>query len=214
MSNQNPPGQPEADLEFLMGRRERADAMADRLRRTAGWHGLPRDEANRLADCFLAAMRRRATAIRDDHDPAYLHPARVALILLDDVGLHDPDVLYAAVASDSVRPDLAMAADDVRAVAGERAAEILAMLPSPDIDPAAVMETLVTLPADVLALYLASELDVARHLHLGDPDRWAVGHARVVDSLIPLAHRCHPLLARRFERWAGAFGRRFRVRGS
>lgn len=209
MSGPTPPDQPEADLEFLLGRRERADAMADRLRRTAGWRGLSSSDASRLADCFLAAMRKRVSAIRDDHDPAYLHPARVALILLDDVGLDDPDVLCAAVLHDAARPDLAMPIDSVRSMAGEGAAAILEMLPSSGSDPAAMMETIVTLPWKVLALYLASQLDVARHLHLGDPEMWAGGHTRVVESLIPLAHRCHALLARRFERWAGAFRRRF-----
>lgn len=209
MSDQGSADHLDADLDFLLGRRERADAMADRLRRTADWHGFSRDDANRLADCFLAAMRNRVTAIGDDHDPAYLHPARVALILLDDIGLQDPNVLFAAVVQDSARPELAMPTDRVLAVAGERAAAIVGMLPSPDTDPAGITETLVTLPPGVLALYLASQLDIARHLHLGDPERWAEGHARVVESLIPLAHRCHPLLARRFERWARAFRRRF-----
>lgn len=209
MSSRDAPDPAEADLEFLLGRRERADAMADRLRRTAGWRGFSRDQANRLADCFLAAMRSRAAAIGDDHDPAYLHPARTALILLDDVGLQDADVLSAAVVHDAVRPDLAMNADDLRVLAGDRAADIIDLLPHPDADPAAIMETLVTLPAGVLALYLASQLDLARHLHLGDAAGWAAGHARVTGSLIRLAHRCHPLLAKRFERWAGAFRRRF-----
>jgi (p)ppGpp synthase/HD superfamily hydrolase len=203
------PDPAEADLEFLLGRRERADAMADRLRRTAGWRGLSPDQANRLADCFLAAMRRRAAAIGDEHDPAYLHPARTALILLDDVGMQDADVLYAAVVHDAARPGLAMRSDDLRDLAGDRAADIIDRLPNPDADADTIMETLVTLPAGVLALYLASQLDLARHLHLGDPAGWTAGHARVTASLIPLAHRCNPLLAKRFERWAGAFRRRF-----
>lgn len=199
----------EAGLEFLLGSRERADAMADRLRRTADWRGLGRPDAMRLADCFLSAMRHRAASIRDDHHPDYLHPARTALILLDDAGVRDPAVLFAAVLQDTSRPDLAMPADEVERIGGPAAAAVIRLLPSPEVDPREIMELLVTLPPGVLALYLAAQLDHVRHLHLGDRSRWRDGHTRVTDGLIPLAHRCHPTLARRFERWAGAFRRRF-----
>jgi hypothetical protein len=102
-----------------------------------------------------------------------------------------------------------MPADEVERIGGPAAAAVIRLLPSPEVDPREIMELLVTLPPGVLALYLAAQLDHVRHLHLGDRSRWRDGHTRVTDGLIPLAHRCHPTLARRFERWAGAFRRRF-----
>lgn len=200
----------EADLDFLLGRRGRADAMAERLRRTAGWHGLDRDDANRLGDLFLLAMRRRAPAIADDHHPDFLHPARTALILLDDVGVRNAAVLQAAVLQDTARPDHAMTPDEVERSAGADVARIIARLPSPGADPRDIIETLVTLPPDVLALYLAARLDHARHIHLrGDPAEWQTTHDQVTEALTPLAHRRNALLAKRFERWARAFRKRF-----
>lgn len=199
----------EADLEFLLGSRDRAEAMADRLRWTGRRVGLPMEEARRIGDAFALAMQRRREAIPDDHDPDYLHPARTALILMDDVRITDPAVLCAAVLQDTCRPELATPPGDAARIAGKAAADVLRELPAPESDPQTVLESLLTARDGVLALYLAARLDQARHVHFGDPGRWVNMHETVVQTLIPLAHRCNPLLARRFERWAGAFHRRF-----
>jgi (p)ppGpp synthase/HD superfamily hydrolase len=206
----NDPDDPgEASLEFLLGHRDRARAMADRLRWTAARAGLSMEDARAIGDCFLVAMRHRAPAIPDDHDPDYLHPARTALILIEDVGVRDPATLRAAVMHETSRPDLALDSGVIARVAGPEAAAIVRQLVPPDADAADLVETLVTAPHDVLALYLAGQLDHARHLHLHDPAAWREGHERVARSLLPLAQRCNPLLAKRFERWATAFRRRF-----
>lgn len=209
VSRDEPDDLPEADLDFLLGSRDRAEAMADRLRWTARRVGIEMDEARRIGDAFESAMRHRARSIPDDHHPEFLHPARTALILMDDVRVTDPAVLCAATLQDAMRPDLATPPTQAESVAGRAAADVLRQLPPPDADPERLLESLVTAPTDILALYLAAQLDRARHLHLGDPRLWTAGHERVTGTLIPLAHRCHPLLARRFERWAGAFRRRF-----
>jgi len=203
----------EADLAFLLGRRDRAGRMAERLRWTALRVGLGAEEARLLADSFLEGMRHRARVIPDDHHPDYLHPARTALILLDDMEVRDPAVLSAAVLSDTSRPDLAATEAEVLRIAGPEAARIAGSLPPGSADPRDLTETLVTAPPGVLALYLAGQLDHARHLHLGDPAGWLQGYERVIAFFLPLAQRCHPLLAMRFERWARAFRRRF-LRGS
>lgn len=204
-----PGDQREADLDFLLGHRDRAAAMADRLRWSAARVGLSPDDARSIGDCFLAAMQHRAALIPDDHHPDYLHPARTTLILTDDVGVRDPATLRAAAMFESARPDLVLDIDFIERTAGTDAAAIIRQLPAPRADPSSRIEFLVSAPRNALALYLAGQLDYARHLHLGDPARWEEGLDRVERFLIPLAQRCHPLLARRFERWAGAFRRRF-----
>jgi len=128
---------------------------------------------------------------------------------MDDVRITDPAVLCAAVLQDTSRPELATTPDIAERIVGTGTADVLRELPSPDRDPQNVVEELLAARPGVLALYLAARLDDARHMHLGDSRRWRAVHAQVEDTLIPLAHRCHPLLARRFERWAGAFRRRF-----
>lgn len=187
---------------------ERATAMAARLFRTAVRNELPDHEAHSIARCFLYIMSRRDEVLTDHH-PDYLHPARTALILMDDLGETDPATLRAAVLHDSARPDLSASVDEVVRLAGSASAHVTAELPPEGLDPAELTEAMVTSSPAALRVALADRLDHARHLHFRPPDDWAAGHRMVTEVYIPLAVRIHPLLTLRFERWAGAFERRF-----
>jgi hypothetical protein len=61
----------------------------------------------------------------------------------------------------------------------------------------------------VRLLALAERLDHARHLHLREPAVRAGFHRSVGEIYLPIAHRTHPRLARRYDWWWRMFRRRF-----
>jgi len=199
-------------LDLLLGHTDRAGSMAAKLRNTAEWAGLSSPDARQLADVFLVGMERRAGVIAEDH-PDYLHTARTALILLVDAEVRQQPVLLAALLRDSERPDLELDDETVLQAAGASAAAVLAELPRRDQPESEQLEALVTASPLALTLHIAERLDHLRHLHLGPRERWDAGYAEAIESLLPLADRCHPALARRISRWAGAFRRRIEASG-
>ena len=110
---------------------DRAEAMGRRLARTARRLGIePAGEALVLA-AFRTAMEPRRARITEDHHPDYLHPARTALILMDDTGESDPVTLAAALFVETRDPTLAAPRDAMTAVSAA-AADLAAAVPVPD----------------------------------------------------------------------------------
>ncbi|MGD8277546.1 MAG: hypothetical protein PVH00_05945 [Gemmatimonadota bacterium] len=182
--------------------------MARRLERAARAARLDADAA-RIGRLFRAVLDRRATGFDDPHHPDYLHPARTALILLEDVRRHDPDLTLAATAIDTERPDLDLPLDEVEREAGARAAAIVDAIrggPPPDAER---LEWLVQLENDALLVALAERLDHARHLHLAPADRWPGFHRRFAEADLLAASRSDERLAWRMQRWHDSFARRF-----
>lgn len=179
--------------------------MARRLVRTAAAHRVPAPE--RLEEAFRSAMGPRHRLLSDDHDPRYLHPARTALVLMDDVGMADPVWLAAAILAETCSPELRWTPDrelteaDALREAWVRAASLPAM------DDPELAERLVTSPREAALVTLAEHLDQLRHLRLwaGAPTvRRATRAAQMV--LLPVARREHPVLARRLEWWVRRVG--------
>src|SRR5690606_1680290 len=65
---------------------ERAEAMIRRLDRATRRAGLDESAVSRVGSALRLALGRRAALLSDDHHPQFLHPARTALILLEDLG--------------------------------------------------------------------------------------------------------------------------------
>lgn len=160
-----------------------------------------------------AALHRRDRLIDDDHDPRCLLPARTVRILIADAGVRHADTLAAAAFIDSI--DATLVAD--AAVLGEPAARILGHVPLPlerslhavdAADGPELLERLVCAPPDASTIAVAERLDQARHLHMRPELPWVAFHAGMRDVYIPVAHRVAPVIARRMDRWAEAFGRR------
>lgn len=186
----------------------RGDAMAERLVREASFAGIDDNACELLRALLLGALGRRADAGMEEDHPDYLHPARSALILIEDAGVRDADVLAAALLLDSVDPALGFTAAEARDLAGERVAGLLDELPPPDADPEARREALVIAGDDARRVALAERLDHARHLHFRDPAGWRDLHSSVTNADLPVAERWEPALGRRLRRWAEAFSRR------
>lgn len=152
------------------------------------------------------------TAVEDDHHPTYLHPGRVALILLRDVGVTDGEVLAASCLAETEDAELRLRDDEIRAAFGDRVGD-LAAVPRPSLEELA--EVLVTASRDARLVALAERLDQVRHAHLRN-DRDDVWRAAALDGVravyLPVAERTDTLIAQRFRHWGVAFARRLETK--
>ena len=189
----------------------RAGAMAARLDGTAERLGIGADGRALLASAFEVAMRPRMSGGLDEHSPAYLHPARTALILMEDAGVSHPTTLAAGILAETRHPAVRPDPDAVEAL-GEEVLGLLAAVPDPGAAER-MLERLVVAPAGARLIAVAERLDHARHLHLGPPSDWLAFHALTCASYAPAAARAHPVLGRRFAWWCRTFRERFLARG-
>lgn len=189
----------------------RAGAMAARLVETAERLGIDRGGRALITAAFEAAMRPRLSGGLDEHSPAYLHPARTALILMEDAGVTHATTLAAALLTETREPALRADAADVDAL-GDTVRALLAAVPGPEPEER-VLESLVTAELQARLIAVAERLDHARHLHLRPREEWPGYHALTCGSYAPAAARAHPLLGRRLAWWCGMFAARYLTRG-
>ncbi len=187
---------------------DRAEAMARRLDRTAARLGMTPADRDLIGRAFRLAMGPRRERITSDHHPDYLHPARTALILMDDVRLAHAETLATALFTETRDPGLAVDAGAVERIS-EGVARELARIPIPDLAGDTLLETLLALPEDTLRVAAAERLDHARHLHLRDRTEWDDYHETTCHIYVPVARRTEPVLAGRLEWWCTTFTERF-----
>ena len=186
---------------------ERHELMAASVASAARATGLETDDVDLLGGAHALAMEPRLTALEDDHHPAYLHPGRTVLLLLQDVGPLPVELLCTAALHESEDPSLRVGAEAVAAALGVEVAERVASLPLPGDE--LLLERLVTLDQGLLLVALAERLDQLRHAHLRvDRDWWASIHEEVGAAWLPVAERTHPRLADRYRHWYRTFARR------
>lgn len=186
--------------------------MSNRVVSTAIQAGIGERGVRSIEVALDAALAVRVARLDDDHDPAYLHPGRTVLILLEDVGIVDPAVLSAAALAETLQPELAAPAPDDPALVPASLA-LLDEVPIPARDGERLLEHLVTASEGARLIALAERLDHARHLHLTDRSRWAAIHAETCEVYLPVAVRTDATLARRLRRWCDAFAERFLKEG-
>lgn len=187
---------------------ERVERMARRLARDALRHGVQDADAEALVAAYRLAMPPRVARF-DDHHPDLLHTARTALILLEDAGTRDRDVLCAAALAETRDLSLAPERGSIAAAVGASVARLLDAVPVPDEDDALLLEALVTAPPGATLVALAERLDHARHLHLRDSDEWEAYHAVTSSAYVPVATRVNKGLAQRLTWWCEMFASRF-----
>jgi hypothetical protein len=154
--------------------------------------GTPAPEA--LTAALTTALQLRARL--DEHHPWALHPARTALILLDDCGEVDPALIALSVGVDSVVEEWH---DD---------AGPASVVPVPAREGECLLEVLLAAPRRIRLAACAEHLDHARHLHMVPIPDPAAFRARVESTYLPIAARTDARLTRRFERWLEAARRR------
>ena len=197
------PPDPDSAADVRWGREEahRAEAMGRRLARTADRLGIDTDGRALILDAFRLAMGPRLDRIEEDHHPDYLHPARTALILMDDTREADPVTLAAALFVETRDPTLAAPADAMHRVSP-------ADVPIPARTPR-LLEALLARPAPAIRIAAAERLDHARHLHLRPESEWGEAHAATREAYVPVTRRVDGTLAARLAWWCDMFERRF-----
>lgn len=190
-----------------MAERPRAEAMSASVLSAARGRGVVGPEIERLRLALDLAMEPRESLLSDDHHPAFLHPGRVALVLLRDVEDPPGRSLVPSVLLESRDPELRVASSRVEATLGRQVAEARDASPQPGAEDLA--ERLVTLERRAALGVLAEHLDHLRHEHLREP---ATPWADLVDEVervwLPASQRLSSTLGRRYAHWLRTFRRR------
>lgn len=185
----------------------RGEAMAASVVTVAARHGFGPPDVSRIGRALAEAMRPREVALTDDHHPAFLHPGRVALILLNDVPDATAEAIELAVLVESRDPELRIDDERVREKVGQRVAAARASIPAPGSE--VLTERLLTLDDDAALAALAERLDHLRHEHLRDPvSPWPQMVEEVSTVWLPFADRHSATLTRRYRHWLRTFQRR------
>ena len=189
-----------------MSNENRTDTMALKLAAYARRAGVRSDQ---LVHAYQLSVEHRLTALRDVFHPDLLHPARTALILLEDAAVRDADVVTASALVESEFAPLRVPPSIIARDFSARVAQLVRSTPDPLEAGDGLAERLIEAPCEVALIALAERLDHARHLHFRDPASWPSFYAQVGDVYLPFAQRVSEPLAQRFSRWSHAFGRRF-----
>lgn len=192
-----------------MSQANRAETMAEKLAvygRRAGF------DPAMLVAAYQTSVAHRLQLLGDVFHPDLLHPARTALILMEDAGCSDDVVLTAAALTESEFPALRVAEQHVRARFGDRVAGFVAAVPAPAGRDETLLEELVALPGDVALIAVAERLDHARHLHFREPAAWPAFFEQIKAAYLPFSGRVGATLQRRLQRWSDAFEERYITR--
>lgn len=188
---------------------ERGERMLLRVATAARRLRLPPADESSIDAAVRVALEVRAAALEED-DPSFLHPARTALILLEDVRLTDPVATPAAALIDSLDPERSAKSFDLaRSRLEPVVVELALRVPTPATAGEELAEALVLAEPAARLIALAERLDHARHLHLRPGTEWRPIHESVRSIYAPLAERTEPTLARRFRWWTDMFARQY-----
>jgi hypothetical protein len=187
---------------------DRAQAMAKSVETAARAHGMPAPDVELVRHAYALAMTARGAL--DEHDPAYLHPGRSVLVLLQDVGPLPACILAVAAVHESEDSRFRASVAGVRAALGDDVADIIASLPLPGDE--RLTERLLALEDRPRLAALAERLDHLRHAHLREDRAWWRMLQEETEAVwAPIAERTHPRLADRYRAWLRAMGRRLRT---
>lgn len=202
---------------------ERGARMGDRVIDAAREVGVGTADLEGLRGAYEAALAPREggpEALADERHPAFLHPGRTVLILVEDVMEVDPRVLAVGALAES--RDLQLRASRSAAYTalqsfelGQEACVWWEGLPFPewslaeghDETDGALLEALVTAERPVQRVVLAEALDQLRHAHRWDSPESRNRAAELAERVLhPIAARVHPNLARRYAWWTRRVG--------
>ena len=189
-----------------MSQANRAETMAVKLAAYARRAGL---DPAMLVSAYAMSVEHRNRVLGDVFHPDLLHPARSALILLEDAGCTDDVVLTAAALTESEFPALRLPDQGIRGSFGARVADFVAAVPVPAGRDEGLLEELVGLPHDVALIAVAERLDHARHLHFRDRSAWPGFLEQIQNAYLPLSGRVSGGLQTRLARWSQAFEDRY-----
>jgi len=173
----------------------------------------------------VAPRERGPDALSNDQHPAFLHPGRTVLILIQDVMETDPRVLAVGALAESrdlqLRASRSAALTALRSFEqGEEACDWWEALPLPvwslsegdEETDGVLLDTLVTTEVPLQQVVLAEALDQLRHAHRWDSPQSRTRAAELAERVLhPIAAQVHPNLARRYAWWTHRVGRALRA---
>ena len=165
------------------------------------------DDVAIVEDAYWAVVPPRVQHFGNVFHHDVLHPARTALILIENGGCRDGIMLAAGQLTETYCPSLRVP-QHVIATFDERVARLAAAVPDPLTAREALPEALVLAEQDAALIAVAERLDHARHLHMRERHEWPGFFEQVLEVYLPVAQRISQDIARRFERWAVSFRRR------
>jgi hypothetical protein len=189
-----------------MSQANRVETMAVKLAAYARRAGI---DPTKLVSAYEMSVEHRFQILGDVFHPDLLHPARCALILLEDTGCTDDVMLTAAALTESEFPGLRLPDQRIRGRFGARVADFVAAVPVPAGRDETLLEELVGLPRDVALIAVAERLDHARHLHFRDRSVWPGFLEQIQNAYLPLSGRVSGRLQTRLARWSQAFEDRY-----
>ncbi len=203
--------------------------MGERIARSAIKAGVASDAVPILLRAYAVAMAPRDSgprALPTDQHPAFLHPGRTVLILLDDLGETDPRILAVGALAESRDTELRVRRKNaLRALEGLGDTEEEAFgwwKALPRLDWSATedekqgtgedfLERLVTASEPLQQVVLAEALDHLRHAHLWPSRSDQLRALELAESVLkPVADRTHPALERRYSWWTRRVGQSLR----
>lgn len=143
---------------------------------------------------------------RDAGGPFAIHPRRVALILAQELGIGDPEMLIASLLHDLIenanpKATWVMTWKSMRVVFGERVHNLVQTLTQECDEPAEQYFTrIVAAGADAQAIKLADRLDNVRELSPWPPARQRDYIEETREFILPIADRINARLAREIRR--------------
>jgi hypothetical protein len=178
--------------------------MATRIERALEGHGFLEGEREAVLTAHGEAGLFRAGFLPPDEDhPDWLHPGRTLLVLLEDGGVRDPELLKLGAGLDQREP--AWIPVDTRQTLVAADFPFFATGFGGEVHPeeeAHWLEAALLLDSGLLTLMVAEGLDLVRHRHLLPPTPVRLRAAqRGVNLLTPLAYRVGGTLERRFRWW-------------
>ena len=176
---------------------------------SVGWPELRRRFADRLPESTLTqldeavafAVERHGDQRRPAGEPYVEHLLEALQVLVDAIGVRDPDPLRAAVLHDVVE-DTPTTLDEVRERFGDRVAELVDWVTKPDgTERTAYLARLREAPADALDVKLADRLSNVQRLRTHPrSEKRASYYRETVASIVPLA-TARPWFADWYAQW-------------
>jgi hypothetical protein len=188
-----------------VSRANRVETMAEKLMVYARRAGVA--DVALIENAYWAAMQSRLDYFSDVFHHDMLHPARTALILIEQAGCRSGVLVAAGEFTETLFEAVRVPDHVVRSV-NEEVWQTLAAVPNPLDDGESIVEKLVTADREVALVAVAERLDHARHLHMRERSAWPSFFEQVLTVYLPVARRVDENLFARFERWANAFQKR------
>jgi (p)ppGpp synthase/HD superfamily hydrolase len=188
-----------------VSRANRVETMAEKLMVYARRAGV--DDVALVVDSYWAAMQPRLDHFSDVFHHDMLHPARTALILIEQAGCRSSNLVAAGEFTETLIEAVRLPANIVRSTS-EEVWQTVRAVPNPLDHEDNLVELLVTAEPGVALVAVAERLDHARHLHMRDRSTWRSFFEQTRSVYLPVAQRVDHDLFQRFERWANSFQRR------